>query len=293
MRLRWLPFAPLALASPVLAQEPPSSAESSEIIVQGHRYRDTDVRQFVDALTAAPIDGQLSKFEWAVCPAAVGLSAPQSRAIATRMRQVAAAAGIRVAGANCRPNALVIVARDKQQLIEALRKKYPAYFMNDVGQPTRLPKQPGPVTVWHVEGRLDANGIVAARNDESKYTIVESYDSSRLIPASRPHFAAGILVVELRALAGLTTTQLADYAAMRIFARTDPARLRNGAAPTILHVIDAPMDALVPVTLTHWDLGFLKALYSTGRNQFANRQRHEMQQRLRKELQSVQDKPER
>lgn len=293
MRLRWLLFAPLAFASPVAAQAPPPAAEPSEIIVQGHRYRDQDVRDFIDALTQTRMGGQLSKFDWAVCPAAVGLSEHHRRAIANRMRQVAVAAGIKVADANCRPNALVIVTRDKKQLIQGMRRKYPAYFKDALGDRIKPDNQPGPVTAWHVEGRLDSNGIAAAQNRESKYYIVESYDSSRLIPASRPAFAAGILVVELRALAGLTATQLADYAAMRLFARTDPARLKNGTAPTILHAIDAPMGSAVPITLTHWDLGFLRALYSAGPNQFANRQRNEMKQSLRKELRKVQDRPER
>ena len=292
MRLRWLPFALLAFASPVAAQAPPP-AEPSEIIVQGHRYRDQDVRDFIDALTRTRAGEQLSKFDWAVCPAAVGLSEHHRRAIATRMRQVAAAAGIKVAQANCRPNALVIVTSDKKQLIKALRRKHPAYFMDALGDRITPDNQPGPVAVWHVEGRVDSNGIVAVQNRESGYYVVESTDSSRLIPASRPVFAAGILVVELKALAGLTNTQLADYAAMRLFARTDPARLKNGTAPTILHAIDAPMGSEVPITLTHWDLGFLKALYSAGPNQFANRQRNEMKQSLRKDLKKVQDRTER
>ena len=286
MRLRWLAFAPLALAGPTIAQAPPPPApDSTEIIVQGHKYRDKDVRDFIDALTETRFGGQLSKFDWAVCPAAVGLSDRHRTAIVARMRQVAAAAGMKVGDSSCRPNALVIVARDKAELIKALRKKYPAYFKDGLGDRINPGKERGPVTAWHVESRLDANGIPVAQNLESRYYVVEATDSSRLIPASRPHFAAGIMVVELHALAGLTTTQLADYAAMRLFARTDPTRLKNGTAPTILHAIEAPMGSSVPITLTQWDLGFLKALYGTADNQFANRQRGAMEEELRKELQ--------
>jgi hypothetical protein len=285
MRFRWLAFAAMGLAGPAVAQSPPPAEESAEIIVQGHKYRDKDVRDFIDALTETRFDGQLSKFDWAVCPAAVGLSDRHRIAIAARMRQVAAAAGMKLGdAAKCRPNALVIVASDTAELIKALRKKYPVYFKDGLGDRIK-PRKHGPVTVWHVEGRLDSNGMPAARNLESRYYVTESTDSSRLIPASRPHFAAGVMVVDLQALEGLTTTQLADYAAMRLFARTDPSRLKNGSAPTILHAIEAPMGSLVPITLTQWDLGFLKALYGTSDNQFANRQRGAMKQMLRKELQ--------
>ena len=70
---------------------------------------------------------------------------------------------------------------------------------------------------------------------------------------------ASLVVIQLDALRGLTTTQLADYAAMRVFARTQPSRLQRSTAPTILNIIDTPMNAQVPLTLTQWDLGFLRA----------------------------------
>ena len=78
-------------------------------------------------------------------------------------------------------------------------------------------------------------------------------------------------------------TQVADYAAMRIFARTDPAKLK-GSAPTILDILEAPMGSAVPVTLTDWDLGFLRSLYASHGRQYANRQRKEMEGLLRKDL---------
>lgn len=271
------------LTSSALAQNLPPSTEPSEIVVEGTKDRDREVRQFVDSLTDAPIGGQLSRFDWAVCPVAVGLPEPQNRAVADRMRLVAGAAGIRLAKPGCRPNALVIVADDKQELIEGLWRQYPAYFTDALGRRSKPGSSSGPATAWHVEGVLDPDGVAPSQDRIFKYFITTTTDSTRLSPASRPHFAAGILVVERNALAALTTTQLADYAAMRIFARTDPARLK-GSEPTILTILDAPMDSAIPVTLTEWDLAFLKALYASGERQYATRQRREMEQRLRKEL---------
>ena len=285
MRIRLTLAAATALATSAAAQDRPSAPESSEIVVEGSRDRDRQIRQFVDALTDAPIGGQLSRFNWAVCPAAVGLPEAQNRAVAARMRLVAKAAGIRTGAADCRANALVIVTSDKAKLISALRRAYPAYFADAFGSPIRISRQPGPVTAWHVEGIVDSNGLKPAVNLIPKYTIVSSNDSSRLLPSTTPYFAAGILVVERGALAGLTTTQLADYAAMRIFARTDPERVKASKAPTILTVIEAPMETATPITLTDWDLGFLRALYSSGERKYANHQRYEIQQRLRAELQ--------
>ena len=251
-----------------------------EIVVEADRDQ---IRQFIDALTDAPIGGQLSRFDWAVCPAAVGLLDRQNIAVADRMRHVAAAAGIKVAPAGCKPNALLIVADNKQELIDGLWNEYPIYFKDPLNRRSGPIRQRGPVTTWHVESLVDINGMVPGQELLWKHFITTSMDSSRLQPGAIPYFVAGITVIERNALAGLTTTQVADYAAMRIFARTDPARLKK-PAPTILTVIDAPMGSATPLTLTEWDLGYLKALYGSGRRQFASSQRHEMQRILQKDL---------
>lgn len=277
-------FAAALVASPVAAEDAPLAADPPEIVVEADRDQ---IRQFVNSLTQAPLGGQISRFDWAICPAAVGLQDRQNQAVAYRMRQVAVAAGIKVAGEGCKPNALVIVADDKQELIEALWKDYPQYFADPMGRRWGPIRQPGPVTVWHIETLVDTNGFVPGQELLWQHFITTSMDTSRLQPGALPQFVAGIAVLERKVLTGLTTTQVADYAAMRIFARTDPATLTK-SSPTILTVIDAPMGSTTPVTLTDWDLAYLRALYSSGRRQYASQQRHEMQQLLRKELSRAQ-----
>lgn len=60
---------------------------------------------------------------------------------------------------------------------------------------------------------------------------------------------------------------------MRALARTNPAQLPATGPATILRVIDAPADAEVPVTLTQWDLSFLRGLYASPANLRAPAQR--------------------
>lgn len=50
---------------------------------------------------------------------------------------------------------------------------------------------------------------------------------------------------------------------MRTFAQIDRARLKGTIAPTILTVLEAPMDSEVPASLTEWDLAYLRGLYAT------------------------------
>ncbi|HEY0413391.1 MAG TPA: hypothetical protein VGD66_09625 [Allosphingosinicella sp.] len=233
----------------------------------------------------------MGRFDWtSVCPAAAGLSPAQNAAVAARMRRVAEALGIRVAAADCKPNALVLVTRDKKALIKGLRRANPIYFQDASGRPVDVPDQPGPATAWHLEGRLDRSGAPVAIDPIGQYYVVNSpTPPSRISASLRPIFLASVLVVEAGALEGLTTTQVADYAAMRAFAGTDPARLAGSAAPTILTVLDAPMDSEVPPTLTQWDLAYLKGLYASAPSHYGRAQSGEVRQHMNKELKQAQD----
>jgi hypothetical protein len=285
-------LAACALIAPAAAQVPAGEAESGEIVVKGQRDRNRDrqISDFIGALTKAPIGGQLSRFEQAVCPSAMGLAPAQNGVVEARMRKVAEAAGAPVGKKGCKPNAFVVVAQDKEEWLKAIR----ASWSNPAGERVKIPEQSGSAVALHLEGVLDANGVPVgvapvSDSDSGGYYVVEMGDgSSRIRPASRRHFLASILIVEPDAVEGLTTTQLADYAVMRLLARVDPSRLEKSAAPTILTILDAPMDSQVPVTMSHWDLAFLKALYTSGEGRYANQQRSEMKGLVRKELDKAQ-----
>jgi hypothetical protein len=285
---RLIPCVALGLAhAAAAAQDPPQPADNSEILVSGIREMEREIEDFVGALTEAPVRGQLSRFETrAVCPLAVGISAADKQAVASRMRRVAEAAGIWVGGATCIPNVVVIVTSDKRAFIEALARRYPYYFGDMPDREVRaLANGPGRAAAWQVPGPpLDADGAEMSDTNDV-YVNRTSRRGSRITAGARPHFAAAVVVVERGALVGLTTTQLADYAAMRAFARTDPSRLAESAAPTILKILDAPMGSEVPITMTQWDLGFLRGLYASPENLYAPSQRSAIRRRLENELQ--------
>ena len=75
---------------------------------------------------------------------------------------------------------------------------------------------------------------------------------------------------------------------MRALIHTDPKQLQAAASDTILGVLDAPLGSVVPLTLTAWDLSFLKALYASNKNSYAEYQRSEMQALMRRELDKAQ-----
>jgi hypothetical protein len=285
----------VASATAAPAADRPRPSRPDEIVVTGNRNTEREVRDFVNALAPGSPFAQLSRFEWEVCPAAVGVSPTQKQALARRIRQVAGPAGIKLAAADCSPNVLLVVASDKKAFIEALAKRHPDYIGKmPPGQFRRLVGRPGPAAAWQVDGPLlnaDGQPIGVARltgpgtdNDGTVYFNDTTRSTTRMSAGARPHFTAAVVVVEAKALEGLTTTQLADYAAMRAFARTDPARLKPGGLPTILKILDAPMGSEVPVTLTPRDLGFLRGLYASKENLFAGAQRGEIRKAIDEEM---------
>ena len=292
---RPLAAAALAAAGPLVAQPAPpvhatapapGATQSSEqdVIVTGRLEREREIRDFVGALTqSAPMTGQISRFEDAICPAAYGLSASVRETIVNRMRQVAAYVGLRVARAGCRPNLLLMVTRDKRAFLGQLADRYPQYFDEEENSPRRVIAQPGPVSAWHAAIELNAEG--QPLSVQGGFGVNRTgRGQSHITASTRPVFTAAAVVVESQALTGLSTIQLADYALMRGLARTDPHRLTAASPPSILTAIEAPMGSEVPITITRWDLGFLRGLYASQANLRAPQQRGEIGRQVGSEL---------
>jgi hypothetical protein len=120
-------------------------------------------------------------------------------------------------------------------------------------------------------------------NEERKVYI--NRPGSRLTFVAQPSFASAIVLVDVEAVQGLTIEQLADYAALRSFARTDPEHVRQLGIPTILTLFDDYVAKReLPRSLSAWDLHFLKALYQTSNSVGAVHQRRAMKKRIKKDL---------
>ncbi len=277
------------LLPPAVAQETRQPDGHQEIVVTGNADVERQLTDFVGALTQAPGRGQLSRFETAVCPTVVGVSPQHKDALIARIRVVAKAAGLAVGGSRCNPNVLLVVTGDKRAFLDALRKKH-GYYFGEMSSSAirRLIAEPGPAAAWQVDGpMLNAYGQEMATNNGVAVNRTTRPDT-RLSVGARPQFAAAAVVVESKALDGLTTTQLADYAAMRAFTRADPSKL-PASAPTILNILEAPMDSEIPITMTTWDLAFLRSFYAAPSNLTAASQRSQIRRTVKQEL----EKPDR
>ncbi|WP_166041606.1 hypothetical protein [Sphingosinicella sp. YJ22] len=278
----------LMLSAPAAAQDEPPPA-SSEIVVTGAREREQQVREFVTALTPAPRTGSIPRFIDEVCPLVVGLVPAQRIAVADRIRAVGGEVGMPVAGANCAPNLFVVVTRDKRAFVETLARRRPESFaMMTALQIRRLARSPGPAVAWQLEGMVDSDGIPLYWDSDLNAYRNQSFDAaSRIRATSRLAFDAAILVVETESLDGLTPIQLGDYAAMRLLAKVDPARLPASTPPTILNVLTTPMGSPVPITMTNWDLAFLRGLYGVAPNVYVSGQRSDIARRVLRDVDSA------
>lgn len=277
-----LAFAGAALlgAAAPAATPPRDPADEEVIIVTGERVTRRAIQQFVDQLTYQP--RQLQFMTWAqhVCPSVHGLRAAQAEKIEARMRQVAEAAGMRVGPAGCVGNVMLIVAPDKPLFLRTLLRKNSFYFdglpfwkVNEILRDRNL------AVAWHLQGLPVAPG-----GREREGLAATSEQASRIRPSAKPTFDAAVVVVDASAIDGLTVTQLADYASMRAYAKFRPDKLQVQQASTVLSVIDAPPNALVPAGLTHWDLGMLRGLYGGASHLLAAAKRSEMRKSLEQSL---------
>lgn len=274
--------------SAALAQSAPAPAsDQSTIVVTGKRSSEKEVQDFVRALAPVSFSNRITRFEQSVCPMAIGLPQEQRDMLQARMRRLAKEVGVPVGGAKCAPNVVVMVTQDKKALMQVLRRKYPEYF-GDLSQSQirEIARKSGPAVAWHLRGApISARGTELFFDESVGYYVNQTTESaSRINQGSRPQFDGAVVVVERSALAGLTVTQLADYAAMRAFAGSDPARLAPASPPTILRVLEAPIGSEIPLSLTEWDFAFLKGFYAAPRNINNNGQRSAIAKTIIKEV---------
>ena len=279
----------LAAAGAAFAQSaPPPPASGSDIVVTGRRDQEQQVRDFVAALTPAE-NGAIPRFVDQVCAAAVGLLPEQNDAVAARLKQVAAGIGLKAAPDGCTPNAFVVVTESKRAFMEMLAKRRPQTFgFMPPRELRRLAYGPARAAAWQIAGAVDRKDKPQRYNDIFSGSPSEAWEAVNRARANPRGFDAAVLVIEMRGVHGLTTIQVADYAAMRLFAHIDPARLPAGSPPTILTALDAPLGSDVPVTLTKWDAGFLRGLYASGFNRSTGKQRDQIAGKINQSLETPQ-----
>jgi hypothetical protein len=251
------------------------------------RGLDEQVHAYVETVAVPGPAGPVLRFEKPVCPAAHGLPDKLNADITNRMRAVAAAAGARVQETGCHANLLLFVPKDRNQLFADLRRDRPELFGKLTSQQAKdLATSAEPAVAWQILQQRGADGrTLSGAWREGQPLVQEAVTNSRVTPSARSELDVAVVVLDTQAALGMTTTELADYALMRGLAQTRGDAQVSPPVPSILTIFrDKHSGHPAPLSVTEWDLAYLKALYGTANDAFGAAERGELETRMKRTL---------
>ncbi len=303
----------LALSSAItMMLAGPAAAETNgkdEIVVVGNKTIKEAVGDFIDTTIARPTGGrnvgQYARFGAPICPATFGFSENNNMQITNRIRNIALSAQIPLAEPDCQPNIYVVVIDEGKSAISQLRNKHHRIFGQlPIYRRAQLEDAPGPVFGWKsivshaAKGRgsrivEDGSSFVgtghavgSAATPNANEIATARVDTGSLIKKPvQQIIQRAFLLLEDKALIGMTTVQIADFAAMFNFVDANKSVDEQMAPGSILTLFNPTLDEKGrPDSIGEWDLIMLSALYHSPLNVSAPLQRSAMQQRIVKEI---------
>jgi hypothetical protein len=209
----------------------------------------------------------------------------QAEFVLLRLSQIAKAAGVPLAAADCSPaNLTVFITAEPASFLKKWSKMRHDRMFGDAAPRAvnAFIDTPRPVRVWYNTVQVPAGG--AMTGDEHVVTAMfgagspdmgnlgnfgarapvftgEGTGDSRIVRTAARALESAIVVVDKTQMQGVKVGQLADYIGMNTFARIKLGTHR-GDAPTILGLFQG-QPAEAPAGITPWDSAFLEALYHT------------------------------
>jgi hypothetical protein len=258
-------LAPALWAAEPDPQPEPEAGDKEDIVVTGKAVdrrevtrqarsisRDTDVRH-----TA------LARFEGRICPGVIGLQREAAELMVGRLRMIADDLDIPQADeTKCSPNIIIAFTEDGRADLAALQRRDRSISQVVSQRELReLLEEPGPVRVFSIVETTLRNGMpVPRRRDLVNVPVARMEGGQSLISTATREDIVGVMVLFDREEAyGKTVIQLADYAAMRAFARTRDAEGEE-APDSILALFD-PANPAPAEELTAFDRAYLGTLY--------------------------------
>ena len=274
-----LPATLLSLAAPLHAQHdgepaPPATDERGEefggveIVVTG---REMDMSERTVTRQARTISREsdlrhtpLARFGEYACPGVGGLKLESAEMVVARIRFIAEDLGIPLHKAgDCKPNIIIMFTDDGRADLAEMERKTRAISLNVSQKEKReLLEVEGPVRVFNVVQDRMRNGITLPKRRDLVNIPTGSQEGGQSLISRgiRRDITTSFVLFDRAAVKGKTLHQLADYAAMRVFAQTRDAS-GDKAPDSILSLFDE--DALPPDGLTAFDRAFLTTLYES------------------------------
>lgn len=261
-----------AIPLPVAAQDSPPG--NREIVVEGALEVDgTAVRRQAREITQRPSSSTepLARWQVPVCAGVYGLSLDPALAVIRRIHENAEMAGLELdPDPECAANVWLIVVDDPADTLEQIIAE-DNWMVRPLEQyeRNRVREQTGPVRAWNLsstrtpEGRTVPTGHQAVAmhieellRNEDRYPWTNVWNMSRLRTSIRRDIEGSFVLVERAALGNIDAFALADYASMRMFARTGEPE-GDVAYGSILSLFES--DA-APDRLTAFDRAYLRSI---------------------------------
>jgi hypothetical protein len=277
------------MASPAVSAQEPSDpvapAEGGDIVVTTDREAADQLSRHLRLMTSQH-EGQLTRFQVAVCPSVHGLPQDRAEQVAARIIALAATTGLPAPKPDCKPNLMVVIAADGPGFIAGLKQSRPeAFAMMPFAAYRKLRSQRGPAWSWQsIEPRrsdgapvqyiseLGSPGRPPQRLPKGAYQVPGA-QLSRLSEPVRFDVGTAWVVIDLPSAVGLTPHQIGDYAGMVALTGARTASDETPPRPSILRLFaDRAREAFAEEEATAFDLAFLRARYSGSAAQAADRE---------------------
>lgn len=277
-------------------QAPPPSPAAPQndmpIVVDGARLTPDEVREravaFVRGAGIAGGDTPVARWVDPVCIAALGLAPRHAAPVEARMRRIAEAAGIAVAGPDCRPNVEIRFTADSRAELRRFEVDAPRRLAQVRGaERDRLLNDAAPVRWWYATGVRSRDNMRAVTAPPAWMALhgrsasgpgsgmptgapgVHQYSSSLISTPAIRVLEAATVIVDISRFERMPLDAVAAYAAMVALAEI---RQSDFASPGSILGLFARSGS-EPRALTGWDLALLRALYSLPLDRDARRHR--------------------
>jgi hypothetical protein len=275
---------------------------NAPIVVTGERVTREQAREravtFVRQVGVARGETPVARWTDRVCPRVLGIALAYSSIVEARMREIAAAAGMRVAPAGCQPNIVVSFVGDAAGLVRDVARRSPRRLAQ-VSPELRdgLLNGDAPVRWWYVtETRsreqmrnaaqsIGTTGSAGAgpgggggsggseSNADSALGLLEvegmsQFSSSVISTQAARAIIDAQVVIDLDRAEGQSLQAVAAYAAFVAFSEVRPSQ-----PPPTGSILGLFATGSGASGLTDWDMAFLRSLYNISLDRQARRHR--------------------
>jgi hypothetical protein len=247
--------------APVVMQGEPETVYSD-----AQRQIDFDKsRRIVETMLAPSfsIDDQYARWKRPICPHVYGLTPLAAWMVEHRIREVAMQMGAPVDHADpCIANIGIIFTAEPQASLTSIAEKRP--FLLQGGSQKPVVKYP--VQAWYATFKTDYDGITSL---DLPWDLTEAdgpqwvrANTSRLHTGLTAQMAAATVLVDSKAVTGMTLGELGDYLAVMTLAQASQYGACQPMATISNLMLKGCGAADTPHSLSHIDIALLTALYS-------------------------------